>query len=168
VKLGQGFRDQMGGRLGGAVQHEFDQQGSIINTWSKQEHDDNGRHTDVTMRGLTFRGPLYLHEDADVAISLSANTDNLRSPLLDVATVLRISTDASRNLTGLYNPDIGKSRFLLLINVGGFDLVLKHNVTSTEQYRFACPGSVDLTLQSSDSVWVYYDKRSGNWRVIGV
>lgn len=167
MKFTTGFREQMGGALG-SVQHEFDLTHAVVNTWSNVEHHDDGTHGAITADALTYGGPWRTTEDSDVTVRIVANTDNFRPPSIDTATELRISTDAARNLTGLYNNDITKKRYLLLVNVGSFDLVLKHNVTSAEQYRFACPGSVDLTVNSSDSVWLFYDKRSANWRVIGV
>ena len=172
--LGMGFRDLMGGTLG-PVQHEFDHTNAIINTWSKKEHNSDGTHGDLTASSVTstgamaFGGPWTVPDTNVISPpQLTANTDNYRPNGIDAAVVLRLSTDVSRNLTGLYNAAIDEFRWLLIMNVGNADLVLKHNVTSTAAYRFACFGSADVTVNSADSVWVFYDASSGNWRVIGV
>lgn len=96
---------------------------------------------------------------------LAANTDNWNPTGLSTATVIRASTDASRNLTGIVAP--ATSWALLLENVGAFDLVLKHDVTSTAANRFYCPNDTDLTLQKDTSVLLGYDTTSSRWRVIG-
>jgi hypothetical protein len=173
MKLGQAFRDQMGGKLGGAVQHEFDLLNAIVNDWSQAQHKDDGTHGDVTSdtlvnAGLTnFGGPWYLPQSAVLTPSqITANQDNYRPTGIDDAIVLRLSTDASRTLTGIYNDDVDTDRWLLLVNVGNFNLVLAHNITSTAEYRFACPGAANLTLASADCALVWYDHSAGNWRIV--
>ena len=101
---------------------------------------------------------------------ITANTNNYSPPDFTACWKMRLSTDASRNLTGLAaptsNPD-GHFRFILLHNVGSQNLVLIHNNTSTITNRFACPGSGNLTLNSGDSAWTHYDTQGGNWVVEG-
>lgn len=84
---------------------------------------------------------------------------------LDAATIIRASTDASRNLTGIVAPTA--ERLLILENVGAFDLVIKHNVTSTAANRFYCPNDTDVTLQKDSSIILVYDLTSARWRVVG-
>ena len=80
------------------------------------------------------------------------------------ATVLRLSTDASRDLTGLAGGADGLVR--LVHNVGSFNLVLKdESASSTAANRFAL--SADVTLQPDQSVWMWYDSTSSRWRVVG-
>jgi hypothetical protein len=45
-------------------------------------------------------------------------------------------------------------------------LVLIHDATSTAANRFFCPGSVNKTLNTNDSVDIWYDSSSTRWRVI--
>lgn len=79
----------------------------------------------------------------------------------------RLSTDASRNLTGTVNGVDGALH--LLVNVGAFDLVLVHeSASSSAANRFLCPGSVDVTLNPNDSVDIWYDTTSSRWRVKGI
>lgn len=97
---------------------------------------------------------------------LTANTDNWSIAGLSTAAIIRASTNASRNVTGIASPTPWQS--LLLVNIGAFDLVLVHDATSTAANRFLCPGSANLTLNPNDSVRLWYDNTSSRWRVIGV
>jgi len=96
---------------------------------------------------------------------LVANTDNWAPTGLSGASVIRATTDASRNLTGLTGGATG--RVILLCNVGGFNLVLKHDATSTAANRFYGPGSADVTLTPNKSAWLFYDATSSRWRIVG-
>jgi len=84
---------------------------------------------------------------------------------LSEATTLRLSTDASHNLQGLVGTAVqGRKR---LINVGSFNLVLKHqNTSSSAANRFICPGASDVTLTPDDSVELEYDKTATRWRLV--
>lgn len=75
-------------------------------------------------------------------------------------TDLRLSTDASRDLTGITNGRKGRS--LRLFNVGSFDLVLKNDVTSTAANRFLL--GADLTVGTNEGVVLWYDSTSSRWR----
>jgi hypothetical protein len=96
---------------------------------------------------------------------ITVNTDDYAPTGLATATILRVSTDASRDLTGITAGASG--RRLLLVNVGAFDLVLVHDATSTAANRFLCPGSANFTLNANDSVSLWYDITSTRWRVLG-
>lgn len=95
---------------------------------------------------------------------LTANTDNWNPTGLSTAGVIRVSTDASRTLTGIVAPSRVKA--LILANVGGQDLVLKHNATSTAANRLYCPNDADYTLRKDSAVGLLYDTTSSRWRVI--
>lgn len=97
---------------------------------------------------------------------LTANTDNWVVAGLSTTSIIRASTDASRNLTGISSPTA--NQMLLLVNVGAQDLVLVHDATSTAANRFFCPGNVNFTLNAGDSVRLWYDSTSSRWRVLGV
>lgn len=96
---------------------------------------------------------------------LTANTDNWNPTGLSTADVIRASTDASRNLTGIVAP--AASRMIVLENIGSFDLVLIHDSTSTAANRFLCPDDNDLTLPPDSGVFLIYDETSDRWRAIG-
>lgn len=96
---------------------------------------------------------------------LVANTNNWNPTGLSTADVIRASTDASRNLTGITAP--AAARLLILLNIGAFDLVLIHDATSTAANRFLCPDDADMTLPPDSGVFLFYDVTTARWRVIG-
>lgn len=96
---------------------------------------------------------------------LAANTDNWNPTGLSTADLIRASTDASRNLTGIVAPTTGRA--MILANVGSSDLVLKHDVTSTAANRFYCPDNADVTVKRNTAVIIYYDATVSRWRVVG-
>jgi hypothetical protein len=114
--------------------------------------------------GLKVAGSVAYTGDISPA-QLAANTDNWAPTGLETAAVIRVSTDASRNLTGLTGGADG--RIITLMNVGSFDLVLKHDVTSTAANRFYCPDSADFTLKRNMTAILNYDATSSRWRVTG-
>ena len=95
---------------------------------------------------------------------LTANTDNWAPTGFAGASVIRVSTDASRNLTGIAGGTSGRS--IGLDNVGSNDLVLKHDVTSTAGNRFSCPNNADFTLKPGSAVLLRYDNITSRWRLI--
>lgn len=95
---------------------------------------------------------------------LVANTDNWNPTGLASAGFIRVSTDATRDLTGIVAPTT--ARLLWLCNIGAQDLVLKHDATSTAANRFYCPGSGDFTLNANDACRILYDLTSARWRVL--
>lgn len=97
--------------------------------------------------------------------ALAADTDDWNPTGLSTADIIRASTTATWNLTGIVAP--GDDRIIILDNIGAFDLVLVHDATSTAANRFLCPGDVDLTLATDTNVWLQYDLASLRWRVVG-
>lgn len=95
---------------------------------------------------------------------LAANTDDWAPTGFSTASVIRLSTDASRNLTGIAAGADGRAVFLF--NIGSFNLVLKHNTTSSAANRFATPGSVDYALLPGAGALIIYDSTSSLWRVV--
>ncbi len=80
------------------------------------------------------------------------------------ADVIRISTDASRNITGLAFIPPGKP--VLLLNVGTQNAVLKdESASSVAANRFAL--SADVTLTPDMGVLAWYDTTSSRVRIIG-
>lgn len=80
------------------------------------------------------------------------------------ASVLRISTDASRNITGLAGGSDG--RIIWIYNVGSFAAVLKdESASSTAANRFGF--GADLTLGSKQGAQLIYDSTSSRWRQTG-
>jgi hypothetical protein len=113
-------------------------------------------------------GPLFvkgIHGDEITPDQFVANTDDFNPAGRDALT-WRLSTDASRNLTGIAAPTT-PGEVHVLLNVGAFDLVLKHDATSAAANRFLCPDDADVTLQKDSTVLLVYDGTSTRWRVVG-
>lgn len=90
---------------------------------------------------------------------ITGNQNDYSPSGLGTANVLRISTDARRNITGLAGGFTG--RVLHLQNVGTFPAVLKYEDTgSTSTNRF----SFGYTLGGGQSIYLIYDTVASRWR----
>lgn len=96
--------------------------------------------------------------------ALAANTDNWNPTGLSGASTIRMSASAIVDLTGLAGGSDG--RVILLWNVGGETITLKHDATSTEANRFLLPGDVDKELAGNAGALIQYDATSSRWRVV--
>lgn len=98
---------------------------------------------------------------------LAANTNNWAPTDLATAAVIRLTTNAGRDLTGLTGGVAG--RVIVLHNVGSNSLFLKDEDTnSTDVNRFALPGSsVNFTLGADMSCILQYDGTTQRWRFVG-
>lgn len=94
---------------------------------------------------------------------LTANTDNWSPTGLATASLIRLSTDASRNLTGIAAQAAGTE--LTLMNVGTQNCVLVHQATSTAANQFKLPGGTNITLGADAAVTLWYDGTTSRWRV---
>lgn len=95
---------------------------------------------------------------------ITANQNDYNPTSLSTATVVRLSTDASRNLTGLAGGSTG--RVLWVANSGSFNVVLKDDdAGSSAANRFALAG--DVTLLPDMMVLLWYDATSSRWRAVG-
>jgi hypothetical protein len=93
---------------------------------------------------------------------ITANQNDYAPTGLAGATVLRLSTDASRTLTGLSGGSDG--RVLDILNVGSFDLVLANeSASSAAANRFALGG--DATIAAGGGASLIYDAAASRWRV---
>jgi len=75
----------------------------------------------------------------------------------------RLDSDASRNITGLANGIDG--RVMILFNIGSNNIVLQHqNTSSTAVNRLLNDTGADITLQSNQVVFLWYDLTTNRWR----
>jgi len=81
-------------------------------------------------------------------------------------TTLRLSTDASRNITGFANGFNGK--LLIIHNIGSFNIVLNHLSASSVAANRMILGNAaaSITILPNDSVTLQYDNSSLRWRLI--
>ncbi len=115
---------------------------------------------------LTFQGSW--HVDTDSVLSptqLTGNVNNYAPTGHLTALVMRLSSDASRDITGIANGTVA-SRVLYLVNVGAQNIVLKdESASSTEANRFALKG--DITIAPDGGVHLIYDNTTDRWRCVG-
>lgn len=87
-----------------------------------------------------------------------------------VLVVLRFTTDASRNITGLAappTPPIGWAMPVKLINAGSFPAVWQHqNASSTAANRLLNQGALDVEMLGDDTLTLLYDFTSARWRPV--
>lgn len=94
---------------------------------------------------------------------ITANQNNYDPPGLASATTLRLSTDASREITGLSGT--ARGRIITIRNVGSFNIVLKdESASSTAANRFSL--YADVTLEPDQVVFMQYDQTSARWFAI--
>lgn len=100
-------------------------------------------------------------ESAISPSQLTANTDNWAPSGISTATVVRLSTDAIRNITGILAPDA--IRRLTLINIGTKTAMLTgEDASSTAANRFAF--YPDEPLLPGATITIIYDLTSARWR----
>jgi hypothetical protein len=94
---------------------------------------------------------------------INATQNNYAPTGIGTAITLRLSSDASRQITGIVAPASG--RILMIHNIGAQDIVLMNESgSSTLANRFAL-GS-DVTLQSNRVAFLQYDGASARWRAV--
>ncbi len=94
---------------------------------------------------------------------ITADQNDYNPTGLSTTSVLRLSTDASRNVTGLAGGSDG--RIVAMVNVGTNNLVLKDaSAASSAANRFAF--GADLTLAAKQSVIVWYDATDQRWKLL--
>lgn len=109
---------------------------------------------------------------SDLAISgdltapqIGANQNDYNPAGLAGATVLRISSDASRNITGLAGGFDG--RVLILHNVGANNInLLDESGSSSAANRFAFAGSSGVGLNPDEACILQYDATAQRWKGI--
>lgn len=83
----------------------------------------------------------------------------------DLVGVLRLSTDASRTITGFANGEQGRK--IIIINVGSFNLVIANQSGSSSASNRVITGTgANLTVAADDIVVMYYDSTTARWRVV--
>jgi hypothetical protein len=97
-------------------------------------------------------------------IILSDQDDYSPAGLADVS-ILRISSDAARNITGLATPANG--RIILLMNGGSYPITLKHeNAGSTAANRFYFENNADAVVAPNGGLFLVYCGDSSRWRTV--
>ena len=121
-----------------------------------------GLFGDSTFQQVSINKALML--GTAITPSTIASTQNDYAPTnLHKATVLRLASDASRDITGL---EARNNAIKVIFNVGSFDIVLKdEDAGSTDANRFALDG--DITLAPDTGAVLWYDPITERWRCAG-
>lgn len=120
--------------------------------------------SDIDLTGLTDVQQSFAFTGDISPSQITADQNDYNPTGLSTASVLRLNTNASRNITGLAGGADG--RILLIHNIGTTDLVLKdENVGSVAANRLAL--AADVTLGADQSAMIQYDATSTRWRLIG-
>jgi hypothetical protein len=83
------------------------------------------------------------------------------------AYVVRLSSDAARNITGLGRN--GTSLIKIVQNIGTQNIVLVHeSASSAANQRLRCPGGANFTLGAGSGAHMIYDGSSDRWRVVAM
>jgi len=96
--------------------------------------------------------------------TITADVNNYAPSGHATVSVFRLTTDASRNITGLAGGADG--RVVVFHNIGGSDLVLlDENASSTAANRFAM-SNTSVILPTDQSSLLQYDSTSSRWRIV--
>lgn len=95
---------------------------------------------------------------------ITSNQNNYNPTGLSMAAVIRLDSDAARNITGLDGGTDG--RILILINKGSFPITLKsESSSSTAGLRFGFPS--DVVLGAKICTALIYDSTASRWMLWG-
>ena len=107
--------------------------------------------------------------DALTPAQITADQNDYSPPNLLNHIPLRLSSDATRNITGLNAGGVAyrEGRVRVIVNIGNFDIVLNHESgLSAAANRFALDGT-DLRLEPGNGIVLWYDEDDLRWRCAG-
>lgn len=132
----------------------------VWNSSTEQYEPTDGSTIWLPLAGGTVTGPIYRPVSTPAQITAAQNNYALGSGYFQ-----RLSTDASRAITGIVATANGDER--VLINIGAFDLVLSNLSGSSAAANQIITGTgADLTVPALGSARICYDLLSTKWRVI--
>ena len=105
-------------------------------------------------------GGQVLYQSVSTPAQLTASHNNYA---IGSARVVRLSSDASRTITGFRGGLPNQE--LTLINVGSNNIVVAHQSASSDAAnRVLLEAGANLTLAANDAVTLYYDQATARWR----
>lgn len=126
----------------------------------------------VSALGLTANGTssayLFANNNPIVPSQITADQNNYAPSGITTRGVLKLSTDATRNITGI-TPVPVEGQLLFIENVGSNDIVLVHESgSSTAANRFLFADGSNVTIKANQIALLKYDDGvSDRWRLIG-
>lgn len=137
-------------RAGGAVDLQYDA------TASRWRRASSGVKLASIPEELLLRGVISPSQ-------ITANQNDYAPANVTLATVLRLNSDASRNITGLADARDGATKEI--VNVGSFAIVLKNaDAGSTAANRFDF--GADQTIAAKQGVRIRYDATDSRWKLV--
>lgn len=129
-------------------------------------HEFLGDNTEFNVWGMC-RGNTWRGSKQATYAQITADQNNYQ--LIPLLSEHRLSTDASRTITGFDAPAAGSvDRTLTVHNVGSFNIVYAHaSGSSATGNTFVLPGATSYTQAANTSVTFSYDKVSQVWRLTG-
>lgn len=145
---------------------------SLAGTWYAALVDDSGSNTDGTIWTKAQIASFIAEINAAIGAltivtppQITANQNNYNPTGLSTCQLLRLSSDASRDITGI--AALSVTRTMVLMNVGAQNIVLKNqSASSSAANQIACPGLADFTVNVGDAVTMLYDTTASLWRVV--
>lgn len=95
---------------------------------------------------------------------ITADQDNYAPTGFSTCSVVRLTSDAARAITGLAGGSAGRNVLMINANASS-NITLTHDATSTAANRFYCPNSVNFVLLPNACAFIWYDTTSSRWRV---
>ena len=144
----------------------FGVRGVTSAAWNNVIINDNVWDTTKTLAAQYLEtGTNYIQ--GEVVASPTQLTADVNNYAPSNASTWRLSSDASRNITGLLSTYIMVGRILTIINVGSNNIVIQNlNTGSTSTNRIITGTGADITLTANKSSQLIYDFTTLNWRVI--
>lgn len=117
---------------------------------------------DRTSGATKLNAGLFLTGDISPA-QITADQNDYNPAGLASASVLRLSSDSARNITGLSGG--GEGRVIALLNAGAQPIVLKNeNAGSSADNRFAL--AADATIATKQSAMLWFDAVDNRWKLL--
>lgn len=118
------------------------------------------RNGDITIQGVGLKG--YISNIVLNPPQITSNQDNYNPTSAATSSYWHLTSDASRNITGIVPP--ANNAALTLVNTGAQPIVLKNNdVNSAAANRFVFSGAADITIAASTRRTIVYDATLQRW-----
>jgi hypothetical protein len=145
----------------------FGVRGITTEAWTRVIVDNNVFDTTKTLAAQYLEtGTNYIQ--GEVVASPTQITTNVNNYAPSNASVWRLSSDASREISGLASTYVMVGRILTIINVGSNNIVIKNQGAGSNDANKIITGTgADITLAANKSAELIYDFTTERWRVIG-
>jgi hypothetical protein len=144
----------------------FGVRGITTEAWTRVIVDNNVCDTTKTLAAqYQETGTNYIQ--GEVVASPAQITTNVNNYAPSNASVWRLSSDASREISGLASIYVLVGRILTIINVGSNNIVIKNQGASSNDANKIITGTgADITLAANQTAQLLYDFTTSRWRVI--